>query len=184
MLYSGNEGRPQELKNPEKAYNWLMKGIFSGCTMFDEAMEYFKTNYAILAPIYVGGKKLPIEVKSETENDIKNMHDAYIKEMKSTFSTALGKDRMYHRPCGFLNDQQIWMLGIQIEFMLTNVLRFSHQDFLKSLKIDLGPILGDTGIWSLKCIQEQAKEQGDKELKKKTQVAIEMIEKYLETSLG
>lgn len=68
--------------------------------------------------------------------------------------------------------------------MLNSVLRFSHQDFMKALRIDLGPVLGDTGIWSLKCIQDLAKEQDDKELKKKTQVAIELIEKYLETTMG
>ena len=129
--------------------------------MFDEATEYFKAHYNELAPVYVKEKKLPVEVKPETQQDIMNMHDAHIKEMKVAFSTALGKDRMYHRPCGFLNDQQIWMLGIQIEYMLSSVLRFSHQDFLKAMRNDLGPILGDTGIWSLKCLQEQAKEQND-----------------------
>jgi len=40
------------------------------------------------------------------------MHDAEYAEMKVTFSGALTKDRMYHRPCGFINDQQIWMLGV------------------------------------------------------------------------
>jgi len=105
-----------------------------------------------LAPIYVASKKLPIEVTPETEQDILNMHDANINELKSSFSTALGKDRMYHRPCGFLNDQQIWMLGIKTQYMLNSVLRFSHKDFLKALRVDLGPVLGDTGMWSLKCL--------------------------------
>lgn len=105
-----------------------------------------------MAPIYVASKKLPIEVTPETEQDILNMHDANINELKSSFSTALGKDRMYHRPCGFLNDQQIWMLGIQTQYMLNSVLRFSHKDFLKALRVDLGPVLGDTGMWSLKCL--------------------------------
>ena len=153
LLHSGKEGMPQKkLKNPEKAYNWLIKGIFGGCTMFDEAITFFKQHYAILAPIYVASKKLPIEVTPETEQDILNMHDANINELKSSFSTALGKDRMYHRPCGFLNDQQIWMLGIQTQYMLNSVLRFSHKDFLKALRVDLGPVLGDTGMWSLKCL--------------------------------
>ena len=105
LLYSGKENQPQEMKNPELAYNWLMKGIYGGCTMFDEAIEFFKEHYAVLAPNYVKTKKIPIEVKPETQQDIQNMHEANIKELKSAFSTALGKDRMYHRPCGFLNDQ-------------------------------------------------------------------------------
>ena len=33
------------------------------------------------------------------------MHEAYITEMKTTFMNALGKDRMYQRPCGFVTDQ-------------------------------------------------------------------------------
>lgn len=32
------------------------------------------------------------------------MHDAHIGELKSDFSGALGKDRLYHRPFGFIND--------------------------------------------------------------------------------
>ena len=40
------------------------------------------------------------------------MHDAEFAEMKVAFSGALTKDRMYQRPCGFINDQQIWMLGV------------------------------------------------------------------------
>jgi TPR repeat protein len=42
MLYSGNENQPKEYKNVEKAYNWLIKGIYGGCTMFDEAISFFK----------------------------------------------------------------------------------------------------------------------------------------------
>ena len=32
------------------------------------------------------------------------MHDAFVGELKVKFSAALGKDRLYNRPCGFLND--------------------------------------------------------------------------------
>lgn len=73
---------------------------------------FFLENYDVLAPTYVALKKLPIEVKPENKKDILNMHDAEYAEMKVTFSGALTKDRMYHRPCGFINDQQIWMLGV------------------------------------------------------------------------
>jgi len=140
------------LKNPEKAYGYLMSAIFVGVTYFDDATNYFEEHYSILAPLYVKTKNLPIEVKEDTEKDIKNMHQAYISELKVNFSTALGKDRMYHRPCGFINDQQIWMVGVQIQYFINSVLRFDHQDFLKAMKIDLGPVLGDLGMWSLKCL--------------------------------
>jgi len=32
------------------------------------------------------------------------MHEAYIAEFKNGFSMALWNDRLYHRPCGFVND--------------------------------------------------------------------------------
>jgi hypothetical protein len=38
--------------------------------------------------------------------------------------------------------------------MLQKALRFSHVDFKQALAMDLGPILGDTGLWTLKCIQD------------------------------
>jgi hypothetical protein len=81
-----------------------MQGIYNGVTYFDEAIQFFSDNYSVLAPIYIKTKNLPVEVKPENEKDIKNMHQAFISELKVNFSTALGKDRMYHRPCGFLND--------------------------------------------------------------------------------
>lgn len=75
------------------------------------------------------------------------------------------------------------MLGVNINYFLTSVLRFDHKDFLKALKIDVGPILGYTGLWALRCLSNHAKEVKDTELKKKVTVAIELIEKYLESGL-
>jgi len=63
---------------------------------------------------------------------------------------ALAKDRMYHRPCGFVTDQQIWMLGVLLKYLLKKVIHFSHADFLTAMRVDLGPLLGDTGLWLLK----------------------------------
>lgn len=181
LIYSGKEDA--SMKNPEKAYEYLMQAIYNGVTYFDEAISYFEENYAVLAPVYVKSKNLPVEVKPENEKDIKNMHQAFISELKVNFSAALGKDRMYHRPCGFLNDQQIWMVGVQLEFMASQAIRFSHKDFVKSLILDLGPILGDLGLWSLKCLQDVAKEKKDNDLKKRLQVCLEIVEKYLENGL-
>lgn len=39
------------------------------------------------------------------------------------------------------------------------------------------------GLWSLKQLQDQAKQEGNAELKKKFQVAIDIVEKYQESSL-
>jgi hypothetical protein len=97
----------------------------------------------------VHSKGLHIEVKEETKKDILNMHSAFINELKVNFASALSKDRLYHRPCGFLNDQQIWLLGVQTQYFIDSVLRFDHKDFVKALKFDLGPVLGDVGLWVL-----------------------------------
>jgi len=67
--------------------------------------------------------------------------------------------------------------------MIDSVLHFDHSDFLKALKLDLGPILGDVGQWCLKSLEEQAKENGDKDKRKKFATAHELIEKYMENQL-
>lgn len=74
LIYSGKQGQDASFKNPEKAYEYLMNAIFNGVTYFDEATEFFVENFNVLAPIYVKSKNLPVEVKAETEKDIKNMH--------------------------------------------------------------------------------------------------------------
>jgi len=167
IIHSGKEGQDSSRKNAEVAYNNLMDGIIRGVTYFDEAITFFKENYDVLAPLYVKNKGLKMEINADTKQDINNMHEAHIGELKVAFSAALGKDRLYHKPTGFLNDQQIWMVGVQLNYMVESVLRFDHADFMKAMKQDLGPILGDLGLWCVKTMQEGAKERGDNELKKK-----------------
>jgi len=157
-----------------------MAGVLRGVTYFDEVIAFFKDNYDELAPAFVKAKNLPVQINNDSKKEILNMHDAFVGELKVAFSAALGKDRLYHKPCGFLNDQQIWMMGVQLNYLIDTCLRFSHADFMKALKLDLGPILGDLGLWSLKCLQDQAKENGENELKKKYAAAHEIVEKYLE----
>lgn len=89
-----------------------MKAMIYGVTYWDELVSFFKANYKALAPVFVKSKNLPVEIKNETEKDVISMHEAFINEMKKGFSSALSKDRLYHRPCGFINDQQIWMVGV------------------------------------------------------------------------
>ena len=88
LIYSGKEDA--SMKNPEKAYDYLMQAIYNGVTYFDDAVSYFVENYAVLAPVYVKSKNLPVEVKPENEKDIKNMHQAFISELKVNFSAAFG----------------------------------------------------------------------------------------------
>lgn len=65
--------------------------------------------------------------------------------------------------------------------MQDSVLRYDHADFMKALRLDLGPILGSVGLWSLQCLIDQAKADGNNDLKKKIQVCYDLIEKYDET---
>jgi len=55
-----------------------------------------------------------------------------------------------------------------MNYLLNSVLRFDYKDFVTAVKIDLGPVLGDIGVWVLQCLHESAKEKKDTELKKKT----------------
>jgi hypothetical protein len=51
-------------------------------------------------------------VDKDSKQEVGNLHEAYINELKNTFSQALQKDRLYLRPVGYLQDQQIWMIGV------------------------------------------------------------------------
>ena len=73
-----------------------------------------------------------------------------INDLKTTFMAALGRDRMYKRPCGAMTDQQIWMLGVLLKYFVKQVLRFDYLDFNRAVRTDLGPLLGETGLWALK----------------------------------
>lgn len=89
-----------------------MGAIQCGVTHFDEAISFFEANYEELAPDYIKKTKLQIEMNDETKKIVLNMHNNNINEMRLNFSHALDQDRIFHRPCGFIQDQQIWMLGV------------------------------------------------------------------------
>ena len=74
------------------------------------------------------------------------------------------------------------MLGVSIHYMVNSVLRFDHKDFLKAMKVDLGPVLGHTGLWALRQLTSYAQEVKDNELKKKAKVCTELIEKLIESN--
>ena len=82
----------------------MLNALYRGVTFFDEVIAFFAANLKVLAPEFIKMKGLTIELKDDNHKDIQNMHDAFVNELRATFSTALGKDRLYNRPCGFLND--------------------------------------------------------------------------------
>lgn len=103
-------------------------------TYFDQLIHYFNEHVEELAETYFKSQKLDMELTKDNKKDIVNMHTATVNEWKNNFSAALNKDRLYHKPCGFLNDQQIWLVGVQCRYMVDKVLRFDHVDFLKAVK--------------------------------------------------
>ena len=92
MIHSGNEGYDKSLSNPVHAYTYLSRSLSYGVNSFDDTQKYFNDHYAELAPLYVFARGLPVEVNSENETNIRNMHSAMLTDMKKQFSAALSKD--------------------------------------------------------------------------------------------
>jgi len=167
-----------EKKDTIKAYKFLNKAINLGVTHFEEQDKYFKANYDVLKPIFAEIRKPPVEFTGQKE--IENLHDAYLNELKENFSSKLEKDKMYYRQAGFITDQQIWMVGVLCKYMIRKVMHFSHDDFMTAFQVDLGPILGEIGIWTLKNYEERMHSKGKADKKKKARCAIELISEFLE----
>ena len=140
----------EEKKNPALAYKHLVKAVSMGVTFFDVLNQFFKDHYDVLGEEFVRNRKPGADFAKEKKEEVINLHEAFVNEMRTNFMAALGRDRMYKRPCGSVTDQQIWMIGVLIKYFLKQVLHFDHKDFMTALRVDLGPLLGDTGIWALK----------------------------------
>lgn len=174
ILYSTFPGK----KNTVKAYKYLNKSVQLGVTNFEQQDKYFKDNFDVLKSVFAEIRAPPADMNERKQ--IENLHDAYLNELKETFSAKLAKDRMYYRAAGFVTDQQIWMIGVLMKYFLRKVMHFSHDDFMTSLKVDLGPLLGECGLWALKNYEVRMGDQGKLDKKKKARNAIELITDYLE----
>lgn len=86
--------------------------------MFDGFQEMFKNNYDVLAPTFIEKKKPSALINKDNKEEVTNLHNAYVSDMKNSFSSALGKDRIYLRPVGFMQDQQIWMIGVLTRYFV------------------------------------------------------------------
>ena len=163
-------------KDNKKAYLFLTKAIMLGVTYFDNMTKFFKENFDELAPVFTELKK---HESGLDRKQIENLHEAYLSELSDSFSARLGKDRLYERACGFVTDQQIWLIGVLMKYFLRQVMHFEHEDFLTAMKVDLGPLLGETGLWALKGYEQRMQEKGNAEKRKKAQVAQDLIQEYL-----
>lgn len=72
-------------------------------------------------------------------------------------------------------------MGVLTKYLLKNVLRFDHKDFMIAMRCDLGPLLGDTGVWVLKNQAARYAVKGADEKKKMTRTASDIIKKYIES---
>lgn len=92
--------------------------MLNGFTAFDEYSKYFKENYDTLVADFVSQKQPSTLVDKDKRQEIENIHDAFVNELKLSFSQALNKDRLYHRPAGFLQEDQIWMMGVLSRYLV------------------------------------------------------------------
>ena len=88
-----------------KAYKYLNKAVTRGVTYFDDLNNFFKENYDVLAPYFLETKKPAGELTVANQEEIINLHNAFVSEIQQNFMSALTKDRMYKRPCGSVTDQ-------------------------------------------------------------------------------
>ena len=67
-----------------------------------------------------------------------------------------------------------------MKYYLYKVLHFNHDDFLTAFKVDLAPLLGETGLWALKNYEIRQSDKGNEEKKKRARVGYDLIQEFLE----
>lgn len=70
--------------------------------MFDVLHQFFKDNYDDLVKDFIDNKKPSALIDRDNKQEVINLHEAHINEMRNGFSQALSKDRLYLRPAGFI----------------------------------------------------------------------------------
>ena len=67
---------------------------------------------------------------------------------------------------------------------MTKVLHFNHTDFLCAMKIDLNPLLSNTGLWMAKRFAARSKLEGDADGRKRATTVADIIEKHMDEQDG
>jgi hypothetical protein len=112
------------------------------------------------------------------------MHEAFVQDMKNSFSSALQKDRLYLKASGFLQQNGIWIMAALMKYMVKKVLHFTHEDFMKAIKIDLAPLMSNMGVWMLQHYADKVKQQGKMDKLKKVRVALEIVKNIMEKDMA
>jgi len=87
-IFSQEEG----VKDIPKAYSYLLEAMENGVTAFTDIKEFFKTNFDVLKTIFVERKGV---VGIDSDDEIKNIHDAYVNEHLTKFDAAMKQDHLY-----------------------------------------------------------------------------------------
>ena len=67
-----------------------------------------------------------------------------------------------------------------MKYYLNKVLHFSHEDFLTAFRVDLAPLLGETGLWALKGYEIKQSDKGNEEKKRRARVGYDLLQEFLE----
>lgn len=86
----------------KKAYHFYEKALLAGVSMFDGFQALFVEHFDELSPIFLAKKKPSALIDKTNKQEVTNLHEAYVNDMKNTFSSAMSKDRLYLRPVGFM----------------------------------------------------------------------------------
>jgi hypothetical protein len=84
----------------------------------DELQALFAEHYDVLLPTYIANNKPSELIDRDNKEEMIKVHQAMVNEMKTSFSAALQKDRLYQRPAGFVQDTQIWLIGVLSRYMV------------------------------------------------------------------
>ena len=82
LIYGFEEGH----KDVKKAYKYLEKACQYGVTGFDDFTKLFKDNYDALCADFIAKKQPSALVDKDNRKEIENIHDAYVNELKLSFS--------------------------------------------------------------------------------------------------
>lgn len=177
-IYAREEG----WEDLPKAYNHFCDAVENGYTSFQELQDFFNKNIDTLKDVFLKRKNNE-EIKLDSDEEIKNLHDAYINELMTKFTNAMRKDQLYKNATAYMTDGLIWMMKVLKLYMVDQVLRFDHQDFLKAVKDDIPPLISEVGIWLFEVAITREKELGNKDRIKQYRTCLDIIKKIMDKGI-
>lgn len=140
QIYSTEES----VKDIHKAYLNLLDAMENGVTAFTDIQKFFKENVDALKDTFLSRRKI---ASLDSNEEIINIHDAYVNEHLMKFDEAMKKDLLYKKATAFMNNGMIWLLKVLKLYFVNSVLRFDYKDFTKAMKEDLSPLFSHVGLW-------------------------------------